>query len=299
MSRREPAKLLEMIKGEALSKAHFDLLREGMYRGALKAAFIRSFEFARFIHRRKPNEADEGAFFLSAALRGVCEDLIALKFIRLLKRKERDEVIQIKMLWATSEAAAKQAQFFRKNRPFQPVLTGLLDPAKLSDAKDRLTVIGQQSSFWNTSRKLPPIEQMARRVRLKSFYDFIYAVTSEVVHFSVRIAFRSGWGRLPMKARFSAKNFCGYYLEFSQFYSAYLLAKFCHAFRKDLRFSDDFIEVIEEMENGLHDRLRWPEAVTFEEMNQQNPNELLRTVLKVAHLDKVRGRQFRHGKKKN
>jgi hypothetical protein len=48
---------------------------------------------------------------------------------------------------------------------------------------------------------------MANQVNLKRFYDFIYAVTSEIVHFSARIALRSGWGESPRKVRFSAKKF--------------------------------------------------------------------------------------------
>ena len=109
---------------------------------------------------------------MSAALRGLCEDLIVLKFIRQLKRKERDEVVQIKMMSSTADAIAKQAAFFRKNRPFQPVLSRFFDPGNLAGAKDRLTIIGQHSKLWKTERKLPPVSQMADKVMLKQFYDF-------------------------------------------------------------------------------------------------------------------------------
>lgn len=40
----EPAKLLKTIDAEARSKARFNVMREGMFRGVLKAAFVRSFE---------------------------------------------------------------------------------------------------------------------------------------------------------------------------------------------------------------------------------------------------------------
>jgi hypothetical protein len=293
MPRPEPSKLLQQIEQEARSKANFSMPREGLFRGVLKAAFIRSFEFAKSVQKYTLDQANEEAFFLSAALRGTCEDLIVLKFIRRLKRKDRDEVIQIKMLVSTGEAIGKQAAFFRKTRPFQPVIQNFVDQAKLDAGKDRLTVIGQQSKLWNTSKKLPPVEQMAKRVHLGQFYEFIYAVTSEMVHFSVRVALRSGWGKIPKQVSFSTKNFCRYYLEFSQFYSMYMLTKFCRTFRKDLHFSDGFMDIINEIEETLDERLRWPEAVTFEEMNQQNPNELMRAVLKVAHQEKANRHRVR------
>ena len=50
------------------------------------------------------------------------------------------------------------------------------------------------------------------------------------------------------------------------------------------------MQVMAEMQTVLNDRLRWPEAVTFEEMNIQNPNELIRIVLKVAHLNKAKAK---------
>lgn len=291
MPRPEPSKLLRQIDQEARSKADFNTSREGLFRGVLKAAFIRSFEFTNAVQRYTLDQATEEAFFLSAALRGICEDLIVLKFIRRLKRKDRDEVVKILMRASTGDIIAKQTAFFRKSRPFQPVLRKFIQQSQLDSEKDRLTVIGEQSKLWNTSKKLPPVKQMAKRVNLGQFYEFIYAVTSEIVHFSVRIALRSGWGDAPKQVIFSTKNFSRYYLEFSQFYSLYLLTKFCRTFRKDLNFSDAFMNVIKEMREILDERLRWPEAVTYEEMNQPNPNELIRAVLLVAHREKVKRRK--------
>lgn len=287
----EPAKLLKIINAEARAKAGFNMMREGMFRGVLKAAFIRSFEFAVATHRYTHDQANEESFFLAAGLRGICEDLIVLKFMRRLRRKDRDEVVKIRMLVSTGEAVGKQAAFFCKTRPFQPVIRPFIDQVELDAAKDRLTLIGQQSKLWNTSKKLPPVEQMANRVHLRQFYEFIYAATSEIVHFSVRVALRSGWGDVPRNVRFSTENFSRYYLEFSQFYSIYMLATFCRTFSADLGLSKAFMNVVKEMETSLSERLRWPELVTFEEMNQTNPNELMRAVLRVAHEERIKSRR--------
>jgi hypothetical protein len=82
---------------------------------------------------------------MSGALRGLSEDFIALKFIRKLKRKDRDEVVQIEMMSTTAQLIDEQAHFFRSKRPFQPVLSKSFDAAQLEKAKDRLTAIGQSS----------------------------------------------------------------------------------------------------------------------------------------------------------
>ena len=174
MPQQQLSKLLRQIDQEARSKGNFDMPRQGLFQGVLKAAFIRSFEFANSPHRYSLDQASEEAFFLSAALRGICEDLIVLKFIHRLKRKDRDEVVRIRMLVSTGGAIAKQAAFFRKSRPFQPVIRKFIEQSQLDLGKSRLTVIGQQSKLWNTSNKLPPVEQMAKRVKLGQFYDFIY-----------------------------------------------------------------------------------------------------------------------------
>lgn len=285
---------LRKIEVEARSKARFHMTREGLFRGVLKGAFIKAYEFVRYCQSIKPESANEGCFFATSALRGICEDLIALKFLRRLPKKDRDEVTSIKMLTGTIEASTKQAKFFKKRRPFQPVLQFAEDPSQLAEHKDRLTAIGHTSQLWKTVGKLPPIEQMAIKVNLRWLYDFIYSSTSEVVHFSPRIALRSGWGtcllpahhpgeHFPRSGVFSTKNFCLYYLDFNRTYGLYLFLRFALSFRKDLELSDSFIGRIKKMQALLDGELRWPESVTFEEMNQKDPGPILRAVLKVDH----------------
>jgi len=285
--------LLRKIEAEARSKAQFHTTHEGLFRGVLKGAFIKAYEFARYAHSIKPNSANEGCFFAASALRGICEDLIALKFLRQLSKKDRDEVMTIKMLAGTTEASAKQTRFFKKRRPFQPVIQFAEDPSRLALHKDRLTAIGQASGLWRTEGKLPPIEQMSIKVNLRWLYDFIYSITSEVVHFSPRIALRTGWGDLPSVA-FSTKNFCQYYLAFSQTYGAYLFVLFCLTFRKDLALSDRLSEPVKKMQEFLDDEMRWPEAVTFEEMNQKDPGPILRAVLRVVHEERGGNKSRKH-----
>lgn len=73
--------LLRAIEKEALAQAHYNLPRESHFHGVLRAVFIKAFEFARYSNRLKHAKADEGAFFIASALRGLTEDLIAVKFL--------------------------------------------------------------------------------------------------------------------------------------------------------------------------------------------------------------------------
>lgn len=271
------------IEKEALAQAHYDLPGESHFHGVLRAVFIKSFEFARYSNRLKSQKADEGAFFIASALRGITEDLITVKFLMGLSQKHRDEVVLIEMMKGLRKTAAEQAKFFATIRPFQPVLKIRDNNEEIDSEKQRLTEIGRESGLWKVKGKLPPIEQMADKVGFRVVYDYFYRVTSDIVHFNPRIAFRMGWGEDPERGIFTTKNFCRYYLDFSQVYSAFLFCRFCETFQSDLGFSPLFMKSIKKIEERLNDITRWPEAVTYEEMNQRGPGPLERIILRVAH----------------
>lgn len=292
---------LKALEAEVRAKGQFHMTKEGLFRGVLKGAFIKAYEFVRYTYNIEPDSANEGSFFAASALRGICEDLIALKFLSRLTKEERNEVTAIKMLSGTVDASVKQSKFFKKKRPFQPVLHVADDPVRHAGHRSRLTAIGQASGLWRTDGKLPPIEQMAMKVNLRWLYDFIYSATSEVVHFSPRIALRNGWGTCTLPAHhsgghllatcaFSTRNFCRYYLDFSRTYGLYVFVLFALTFRRNLALSESFVGKIRELQSILDDELRWPEAVTFEEMNQKEPGPILRILMRVVHHEK-RGRK--------
>lgn len=292
IAKRTPtvSQVLQRLESSVVTKAEYTM-REGFFRGILKSAFVKSFEFAQLANRIKSKDAGEEAFFMAAALRGICEDLIALKFISQLPRRLRDEVIVIEMSEALRKSASEQTTFFKEQRPFQPVLTFRPSAEAIESRKQRLTEIGKTSGLWKTEGKLPPIEQMATRVKLRAVYNYIYRITSDTVHFNPRIALRQGWGNDSTRFKFSAKNFCGYYLSFDQVYGAFLFVLLCKAFRKHLRLQSAFMDQVTTLTKALDDVWRWPEAVTYEEMNQPDPGPILRSALKVIHDDKVGKRE--------
>ena len=289
--------LLRTIGTEALDKGNYNIPMEGLFRSAIRASFVRAYQFAVYCHRVDPDKADEGAFFMASSLRGTCEDLITLKFIRQLKAKDRNEVISIEMRVAVNKALVEQTKFFRKKRPFQLVLTAQEeDEALVAALRARLYEIGTTSGLWKTDKKLLPIEQMAIKLGMREMYDYFYRVTSDVVHFNPRISLRSGWGDDPKRGKFSMENFAKYYAEFCQVYSVLLFTMLARAFAVDLSLSKPFRAGLSAIETALDEVLRWPEAVTFEEMNQRPPGFLMRLVAKVAH-EKKSVRRKLHGEK--
>ena len=69
--------------------------------------------------------------------------------------------------------------------------------------------------------------------------------------FNPRIALRNGWGPSPKQGMFNTKNFSGYYVDFSQVYSVFLVIQLCRAFRRDLSLSPKFVAQIRRLESQL------------------------------------------------
>ena len=224
-----------------MDKGKYNIPKEGFFRCAMRASFVRAYQFAAYCNQIKFDKADEGAFYMASALRGTCEDLIALKFIRLLPRKQRDELVTIEMMLAVNKAVVEQTKFFRKQRPFQEVIRFRGDPAQIEALKERRAEIGRSSGLWNPGkdRKLPPMAQMAIKLGMREMYDYFYRVTSDVVHFNPRISLRSGWGDDPRRGKFSTANFARYYLRFCQIYSLMLFTMMARAFCQRLALEHD------------------------------------------------------------
>ncbi len=284
-------KVLRSLRLEVQEVSAYSLAKDGFYKVALRGAFVKAFEFADLSWRIKGKRGDETPFFMASTLRGICEDVIALKFLRKLSRPERDETIKILMALQVRKAATEQSLFFSKARPFQPVLTPPPTTAEEALENQRLDEIGATSRLWKTKKgKMPSIETMAIAVGLRTLYDYFYRVASATVHFNPRMIFRSGWGteEKGMVGRLTPKNYSLYYWEFNRVYSIYLLALFCKTFRTDLKLSKGFWLRLKSLSEKIDSVPRWPEAVTFEEMNLRSPGIIERAILMVMHDEKRR-----------
>lgn len=118
-------------------------------------------------------------------------------------------------------------------------------------------------------------------VELDDIYDFIYAITSDVVHFNPRVILRNAWGETEDRFEYSVSNFDLYYAAFCQTYGLFFICEYARAFSTELSFSNEYLLGISKLEETLSEQLRWPEAVTFEEMNIKGPSEILRILTKM------------------
>ncbi|MGG2425022.1 DUF5677 domain-containing protein, partial [Ralstonia pseudosolanacearum] len=183
----------------------------------------KSFEYALFCRSLNP---EKRPFFAAPTLRGICEDFIALRYLQAKRTPvQRDELLMKKIVVLISDGVAKQKKFFQIRRPFQPVFSKKLElvPPKAS---------------------LPPMRNMAVDMGLDDLYDFMYAITSDVVHFNPRIIVRNAWGDTRERFQHSVGNFDVYYADFCQTYSLFFLCEFVRAFSTELSFSGEYLTSI-------------------------------------------------------
>src|SRR6202044_743296 len=189
----------------------------------------------------------------------------------------------LEMSVSVRKAIDAQTKFFRRERPFQPVVTSGGTDTRQED-KQQYASIGARAGVPMIKDKLPAIEQMAIKVGLSELYDYLYRVTSETVHFNVRVALRNGWGPLPGTVRFGTKTFCRYHLFANRTYGLLLFCLMSEIFAKEIGLDNGFLEVVSRLRKELGREPRWPEPVTFEEMNMQPPSPILSSALMIAHL---------------
>jgi hypothetical protein len=83
---------------------------------------------------------------------------------------------------------------------------------------------------------------------------------------------------------FSTKNFHGYFEQYCSLYGAFLFCLYFEFFGSVLRPSRKVRSVVAEIRQQVLFTGRWPEMVTFEEMNQKPPEgyETLRMIVSAA-----------------
>jgi hypothetical protein len=129
---------------------------------------------------------------------------------------------------------------------------------------------------------------MAKASSLAPLYSYIYAATSKWVHFSPHILLRMGWGGTSddvgddTEWSFTTSNFGQYYTEFNQVYALMLLLHLVRGPAANI-IPSDAASTVEALQSHLDNPLRWPEDVTFEEMNLKGPGSLHRILLRAAH----------------
>ena len=245
-----------------------DTMMEKSLDALVLAAVWRCIEFN--IAANRTTKRDEEAFFLLSNIRGICEDLISLTYLSRMKEAHSQKLIRLLMAKSTLDGLFVQERFFRINNPFQPVLGG--DSAAQARCRSELR------QFWKSvgisRRDGPSMRDMASQLGLSSTYEFIYFAASNFVHFNPLVLLRNGWGEMDGPVTFSITHMHMHYRSFCRFYGAVLFVGMAASFgQKHLEANLD--AEIERVVDIIGHVQRWPEIVTFEEMNRKPPLYLL------------------------
>jgi len=247
--------------------------RHRMYSLCVKASACKCFEFNLAV---RDFAISKSAFFAMASLRGMCEDLIVLRYISTMPPKDREELVKALSGHEIVARIKLQDAFFTAVRPQQPVLS-------LNDADTVIASTGAaaraiwQRHGWPKLDKgaMPQIRQIAEKQglhQLAILYDFLYRLTSAGVHFNVQSLLRSGWGSQKQFV-FSAKNFQGYFANYCSLYGQFLFCLYFEFFSAVLRPTAKERTIVAKIRENVLFTPRWPEMVTYEEMNQKPPTD--------------------------
>ncbi|TWR25459.1 hypothetical protein FPZ42_12735 [Mucilaginibacter achroorhodeus] len=245
-------------------------LKTNVYQSVLIASFAKALEFNLFLYK---NRSAKNSFFHSPFLRGLCEDLITLKFIGKNFSYDKEQLIESYMFYLLLHSMLAQKSFLDKAVPFQqfPLFKDLDTLIETREAELKNLM---KNNGLNKERLFPSVEHMAIDAQLKHLYDFLYHATSRMVHFSPNILLRMGWYKKDGPTVFSTHNFHKYYDQFNKFYAAYLLLEFCDSFKKQMKFKEDILKEFKQIKKILLADAFYPELVTFEELNMKRPSNL-------------------------
>lgn len=249
------SRVLEGLRDSILAICHCDLSTDGSYKACVRAALAKNYEVNCLIaNHTRPQDA----FALTASLRGICEDIICLKYIA-ERTDTRDEIVELILRRDAFTSMDKQKAFFGVYRPGQPILPSEDMKTSIEECNNKLRELG----FPKIN-----VSNMASHTGLSPLYQYIYAATSSYVHFSPYNLMRMGWEKEDVKEVFhySTSNFNLYYFNFNRIYSVFLFVIFCAKFASIINARRELESAIEELKRLLKEEPRWPELVTSEEI---------------------------------
>ena len=251
-----------------------------VYSSCVRASLSKCYEF-NLIAWDEQNAAS--AFFCLPTLRGICEEVIVLHYLHNIPRAERDRLLTKLMTHEVHSRLVTQHAFFAATRPMQPILQPRMSPSAVQILEDEIRSIWRAHG-WPKMKQgvIPPIRQIAQKDGgdiLAKLYDYLYRLTSGTVHFSVGALLRTGW-RDKHNYTFSVQHFDAYYTAFGRIYGAFMFCVYFELFARLLRPGNKAGPKIDDIRNSIRSIFRWPEMVTFEEMNVRvpEPNVIVRAL---------------------
>ena len=233
----------------------------------LNASFIKNLEFNLSITASGENNL----FFFLPILRGLCEDIIFINYtFNVIEKSDRQVFILLCQALDWEKSIAAQDTYFSSVRDFQPVLTVKMINDIILDKIDVDLIQNTLREKYGWRRKFPTVKQIAEDGAMSDLYDFLYAATSRLVHFNPQNLLQMTWGEIDRnvgkikKIKISLEHFKKYYSDFCLFYGFLLFKTFVNTFQEILKV--DLSDELTQIEDFFKAK-RWPELITFEEMN--------------------------------
>lgn len=288
--RQSQLRYLKELRQFIITRSSWTIRKDQMFGALIRASLSKSYEFCLEAH--KPSKRDS-AFFLAASLRSICEDLIILAYMTRMKRDDRERLTTLLMQHELAARLKSQSTFFKVARPDQPILS----PDHLRGMKSIELIENDIRSIWIANgwprlnkAWMPSTRQIAEKYHLNlltTLYEYIFRLTSATVHFNPQSLLRSGWGT-ETKTNFSPRNFNGYYEAYIRTYSTLLFCFYFELFGRFIRADADTKRIVTDMRELLLSEARWPEMVTYEEMNLSPPRgvEILRIAYRLVDAER-------------
>lgn len=241
---------------------------ENVFSSCLKASFVSAFEFVDIASKEEVGSA----FFLTPALRRLTEDIIYFRYMSDRPEQARERVIRDMMELEVMRNLKHQDSFFSRFRPFQPVIGE--QEVDIRKIEENIRLFWKNNGWRLNNRVSPSVKDIAKASDpglLDIVYDFIYRLASGAVHFNPQVLLRSGWGDKSMEEiKVSPGNMGRYYVSLNKIYGSFLLCLYFEFFGQFLRPRQEEKVIVKELREYLYG-FRWPEMVTFEEMNIDVP----------------------------
>lgn len=234
----------------------------------LNASFIKNIEF----NLAAAKNDNSNLFFHLPILRSICEDIIFINYLyNVIEEEDRRNFILVYQASDWKKSIKAQEDFFMANRNFQPILTEDMINKLVFDRFDIDAIHKNLKSKYRWERKYPTVKQIATDGSLTKLYDYLYAATSRLVHFNPQTLLQMAWGEIDSSNKMGVKantisieSYKKYYNDFCLFYGYTLFEIFTNKFKSILKIEID--EELNEIEEYFKTK-RWPELITFEEMN--------------------------------
>lgn len=256
-----------------------------IFNAIIKAAFTKCYEF-NYLNSRSKNFQE--SFFLMATLRGICEELITIKYLKSLSEENRNNLVQSNFNDDFIKNLLVQEAFFKSYNPGQITINTELFASKTAQNHVKNKPSNKRKAIDKGYLIYPTVSEMAEKSGYKYLYDFLYYATSIQVHFRPDNLLKLGWNKKDEDIKedifyYSVKNYYPYYISFCLMYGSLLFCEFVDNFGTEAGISE-YLKSETKYFRKSFKLFHWPEIMSHEHLNIKSPSEYERIIKRGLHL---------------